>query len=609
MIRHRGPDDMGLLLVGDDEFCAAQKGLAAESDRLNRFDHRVALGHVRFSIVDLTDAGHQPFVTEDQQVCLAFNGEIYNYVEVRQELEGRGYSFLTQSDTEVLAKAYQCWGVECFERFVGFWALALYDRRLKKLLLARDRIGKAPLYFCRSGGRVYWASEIKSILQLLPEQRGDIREEAIVHFANWFKKDFGDTTFFKNIDTFPKASFAWVQEDGSFEVHRYWDLPRQRLQESQLFVDDAVDEFRSIMSDAVRIRHRADAPVAVQLSGGLDSSTLVANAVDFSDEVNVYTIKYGYGEQDEEPYARAVADQYGDKVNYHIVRPSEDDFVDQLPAYSALMGEPYHSPNQLSNHHIWKEMAGHGLRVVLYGAGGDEVFSGYASEYYPPYLKTLLRQGRARTFLHEFLSCSEYDEHNPMKDYIVMLAKLVPGMPRKSIFGNLRFIPKRLNPLSDDLIELPRRIPTEDLNERLLNNMEDWRMNYWLRIDNQNSMGVPVELRSPFLDHRLLDFAFRLPPSYMIRDGWMKWIVRAAMKDKLPDNVLWRRTKMGFPFPLKEWLLKNKQSLSAEIADLDCPYVDSQTMLKGWDELSTDYSDYMWGMLSVLLWWKYSVIH
>ena len=606
LMRHRGPDDRGFAFIQQSQASYVDRHQLSRAS-LDSRNHSIALGHVRFSIVDLSDAGHQPFVTDDGRICLTFNGEIYNYVEVRRELESEGYSFRTRTDTEVLAKAYQRWGVDCFRRLTGFWALALYDFKLQRLLLARDRIGKAPLYFCQDKGGLYWASELKVLLEFVPEERRNIRVESVAHFANWLRKDFGDTTFYRNIRTFPAASYAWVQADGSFRPESYWSLPAERLSESQLPVAEAAEQFNSLMSESVRIRHRADVPVAVQLSGGMDSSTLVAKAAQVGDSVDAYTVKYGYGDQDEEPYARSVAEMYRDKVRYHIVHPSEDDFVGQLMDYTRMMDEPYHSPNQLSNQHIWKQMADHGLRVVLYGGGGDEVFAGYAAEYFPPYLRSLIKTGKPLKFLSEFFSCTEYQPGIALKDYAIMLGKLFPAVPRRSTHGRIRFIPSAVNPLAGEIVDLCRLSPPNELEERLHQNMRDWRMNYWLRIDNQNSLSVPVELRCPFLDHRVIEFAFRLPQGYLIRDGWMKWIVRKSMEGQLPSNVVWRRTKMGFPFPLKDWLLKNRRRLRQQVEGIVCPYVDGDRLFEHMDELCAIDAEYVWGLIAILLWWKYSV--
>lgn len=609
-IVHRGPDDQGLTLIDKAGHFHDIKDISSGdvSKSSEQFSHHIALGHVRFSIVDLSSAGHQPFFTADESICISFNGEIYNYVELRDELKSLGVVFHTNTDTEVLAEAYKYWGVDCFDKFVGFWAVALFDRRTNKLLLARDRLGKAPLYICNNKNKLLWSSEIKGILSMASEEHDQINASSIFHFSNWLKRDFDNSTFYKNIQTVPRASYAWVQDDGSLDIHSYWNLPTTRLTEKELPVEEALEQFRNIMQDAVRIRLRADVPVAVQLSGGMDSSTLLATSVEFSDSVSAYTVKYGYGDQDEEPFARMVAEQYADNVDYHVIKPSDDNFIDELPDYTRLMGEPYHSPNQLSSQHIWRQMAEDGLRVVIYGAGGDEVFSGYKSEYYHLFLKKLLSQGHGLTFLKEFFSCSEYPQGLALKEYAIMAAKLLPKIPKRSSHGQVRFVDKRINPLNQDFLEaMNQPLPTNELYERQLENMADWRMNYWLRIDNQNSMGVPVELRSPFLDHRLMDFAFTLPETYLIRDGWLKWIVRKAMEDKLPKEIVWRRTKMGFPFPLKEWLVNNKDKFLEMLSGVDCPYIDLPKLGKHYVELATRHDEYLWGLLSILLWWKFSV--
>jgi len=609
VMEHRGPDDQGVMYIERSGPLHTSATEVESHGIINAIGDslKLVVGQVRFSLVDLSTAGHQPFVTDDGRICLVFNGEIYNYVELRRELEAAGITFSTQTDTEVLAKAYIHWGVECFNKFIGFWAVAIYDLEEKTTLLARDRLGKAPLYFIDNKQGFFFSSEINSLLELAPEERSQINEESILHFANWLKKDFNNTTFYKNIETFPAASYAWLSDDGSLDIHQYWDIPNERMSESEISIDDAVEQFQFLISEATRVRIRADAPVAVQLSGGMDSSTLLASAVDHASSVDAYTVKYGYGEQDEEPYARMVADRYKDKVNYHVVNPVEQDLLKELPDYTSLMSEPYHSPNQLSSQHIWKRMANSGIRAVIYGGGGDEVFAGYGSEYYAPYLRQLLSQGNISRFSKEFFGSSEYRGKFPVVDCLKMAARMFPVVPRKSTHGRVRFIDQRINPLNDDLINSSVRTPPNNLFEKLEENMKDWRMNYWLRIDNQNSMGVPVELRSPFLDHRVIEFAFKLPVSYLMRDGWLKWIVRQSMVGKLPAEIVWRKVKMGFPFPLREWLGKNASSFRGMLEHSSCPSVDAKKLFKNFDQLNQVDSEYLWGMISILMWWEYCV--
>lgn len=611
-IAHRGPDDAGLSLISRDGTAVdyAVSGTEPSIVSLNRLEqssvreHDIGLGHRRFSIIDTSTAGHQPFWAEDRRICVSFNGEIYNYVETRDVLRSEGYKFNTTSDTEVLVQAYRAWGVDCFERLNGFWAAALYDARKNKLLLARDRIGKAPLYVCRARGGLYWSSEIKGLLAMLPEEVERIDEQSFFDFANWQRKDIDDRTSYRNIKTFPRASYAWIDNCGGFTPKRYWALPRKRLNENQIGVNEASEEFRSIISDAVRIRLRADVPVASQLSGGMDSTTLLALACGVKKSIDTYTVKFAEPGSDEEPYARLVAQMYEDSVNYHVIEPPSADLIDDIESYTSHMEAPYHSPNQFTNQRIWQTMSRKGLRVVLYGAGGDETFAGYGSEYFAPYLRLLLRRGKVGAFAKEFFLSSESSSDTHMLGYARTFAKLVPGVPTPLNNGRIRFVKSSRNPLRLDQLSYRTSKPPSEFNERLVANMQDWRMNYWLRTDNQNSMGVPIELRSPFLDHRLVEFAFQLPETYLIRDGWMKWIIRHSMKDMLPKEVVWRRQKMGFPFPLSSWLKNYKDTFRHYMDDVDCPYIDMRLFQDNYEYLAGRHPDYTWGLLSLMLWWR-----
>lgn len=358
------------------------------------------------------------------------------------------------------------------------------------------------------------------------------------------------------------------------------------------------------MRDAVRIRLRADVPVALHLSGGMDSSTLLAVACDAKKTIDAYTVRVGEEKNNEEPYARLVAEMYRDQVEYHVVEPPSDGMLNSIDQYVALMEMPFHSPNQFTSHRIWKRMSDKGLRVVLYGAGGDEVFAGYRADYFAPYLRLLLRTRQLGPFCREFLTFIEYMASRHVLNFAYSAAKMIPRIPTPTDSGRILFVPKSLNPLQRSNLHFEYRRPPLEFNARLIANMQEWRMNYWLRIDNQNSLGVPVELRSPFLDHRLVEFAFRLPETYLIRNGWMKWIVRHAMRNRLPKEVVWRRQKMGFPFPIRSWLLKHRSSFERHLKGIDCPYVDPKKLFVNYDRLARRHAEYTWSLLSILFWWK-----
>ena len=330
-MRHRGPDDEGITLI-DPERGVHQDLLTENSARNVRgyerageargIEHRIGLGHRRFSIVDISSAGHQPFwSSSESKVCVAFNGEIYNYVELREELKQKGFRFHTASDTEVLAMAYRAWGVSCFERFNGFWAVSLYDQERRQMLLARDRIGKAPLYVTRADRGLYWASEIKGLFAMLGSSQFIVHEQAVVDFLKWYRRDLFHETFYKDISSFPNAAYAWVQADGTYQPVKYWDVPNRRLTINDISVHEAKERLKDLLGDAVRLRLRADVPVSVQLSGGMDSSALLALAANSASRVHAYTVAFPGSEVNEEPFARKVAEHYSGRVDYSVIEP------------------------------------------------------------------------------------------------------------------------------------------------------------------------------------------------------------------------------------------------------------------------------------------------
>jgi len=420
-----------------------------------------------------------------------------------------------------------------------------------------------------------------------------------------------DETFYSGISSFPKAAYAWVEADGSYQPVKYWDVPNRRLSLNDISIHEAKERLKELLGDAVRLRLRADVPVSVQLSGGMDSSTLLALAANSASRIHAYTVAFPGSEANEEPFARKVAEHYSGRVDYCVIEPPPDDILDHADSYIHLMGEPFHSPNQFTSHRIWTTMTKQGFRATLYGAGGDEVFAGYGGDYFHLYLRYLLKQGRSVRFLKEFFLC----QHRPGQlgfDYFrragqLLLpgaVRLLPWAPR--LYHNL--VKDHLPPGCDPFV-MPKGVsahagPSDELHERMIDDMGHWLMNYWVRIDNQNSMGVPLELRSPFLDYRVVEFGFTLPMELLIRDGWMKWLLRCAMEDLLPPDVVWRKRKMGFPFPLKSWLGRFKGRILSMIQRLDSPYLDMKKFNTGYETIREHDPSYLWCLISLAMWWK-----
>lgn len=411
---HRGPDDGGYVLIdpatGTIDSFAAHDSPESVREQLGVLEMAteaktasVGLGHRRFSIIDLSAAGHQPFVSTDGTYCLVYNGELYNYVELREQLAASGVTFRSQSDTEVVLEAYRKWGPDCFAKFNGFWALALFDGRSGELILSRDRLGKKPLYWCRHGSRVYFGSEIKSLLAV-PEVRG---AKTLNHHTAWYwcalgLREINTDTFFAGIASLPAGSWCTVDHSFPARIRHYWSFPDSRLSEQELSVEEATRQVRDTLADAVRIRLRADVPLAHLLSGGLDSSAILAlMAQNHPETITTYTIEYGDERWNEEPFAREVAQHYN--VEYRTVEPPMDQFWQHLVPFFNLVEEPFHSPHMLTSVGIWAAMRDEGIKVTFHGSAGDELFAGYR-KYYAPAQKDNLKAGRLGEFLDNALN-------------------------------------------------------------------------------------------------------------------------------------------------------------------------------------------------------------
>ena len=600
-IAHRGPDDEGYALISQDGLRSAsyagesspreiRSALPTFGADANSFGASIGIAHRRFSIIDLSAAGHQPFFDAERNCCVSFNGEIYNYLEVREALAAEGVRFSTQSDTEVLVEAYKHWGPDAFARLNGFWALAIFDFRTRKLVLSRDRIGKRPLYWTQVGSRVYFASEIKSLLEV-PEvrDRRRVNEEAVYRWLAFGQKDLDFATCFEGIHSLPSASWAAVEAGFPDTARVFWQVPRheERLTENDISTDEAARTLRETLQESVRIRLRADVPLSVELSGGLDSSTLVALAAQAHDgPITTYTIRFPEKQWNEEPYARSVADRYG--VDYRVIDSPTENFWADIRPFTHLEEEPYHSPNLQTNQVIWTQMRAMGTKVSLNGAGGDENFAGY-SQYYIAAQTERLLNGRFASYFRNALGYSEGRTNLRMTltPFTALASEAFGrlGLARRKRLGYFRgptFPGRKRQPLS--------------LTEALYSDMTNTLMPYWLRSGDRGYMGIPLEVRAPFLDYRVIELAFRLPTGYLFREGWHKWILRKAVEDILPADVVWRRNKMGFPFPYGRFYEENRRIVDLILDRATNPYMDlTQRRLLGDN----------WRALGFILWYEY----
>jgi asparagine synthase (glutamine-hydrolysing) len=548
--RHRGPDDRGVNVWGN-----------------------VGFGHRRLSIVDL-DGGHQPMGTADGRLWVTFNGEIYNYVELRADLIQRGYRLRTYSDTEVLLCLYDCHGLRMFEYINGMFAFALWDAGRRRVLLARDRFGEKPLYYYRDRERFLFASEIKALLAApgVPAQA----DPAAVHEYLTFQYCLGERTLFDGIRRLPPSTYLLLDDTGvELERREYWSLG---FEEDHSRPEDYwVDELRFLLEDAVKVRLRSDVPVGTYVSGGVDSSVVTALAAKLMGRgLPAFSGYFAEGDRfNELRHAEAVAKMHG--CSHHITCPSAADFADSFRRIIYHMDEPAAGPGAFPQLMV-SALAQRNVKVVLGGQGGDELFGGYA--------RYLL------LYLEESLKGSIFESQDPSR-HIVTLGRVLPNLAMLQEYVPLLkdFWSRGLfEPVERRYFTLVTRIPDlgqyftpsflaarddaaiygtfeDQFNEvlrrvasggsALFNRMTAFDLRTLLQsllhVEDRMSMAVSLESRLPMLDYRIAELAFRMPPLYKYRDGKAKSVLLAAARSFLPESVLQRKDKMGFPVPFVEW--------------------------------------------------------
>jgi asparagine synthase (glutamine-hydrolysing) len=541
VIAHRGPDGSGEYREGP-----------------------VGLGHRRLSIIDLS-TGDQPMCGEDGTVWVVYNGEIYNFRELRDDLAARGHKFRSTSDTEVIVHAYEEFGPESVGRLRGMFAFALWDERKQLLLLARDRVGIKPLYYTNTGRALVFGSELKSLL-CDPDVARRVNVRAIDRFLTYYY-GAGAETLFEGIYKLEPGHYLTASH-GRVAITRYWDL-RFAPDPRQSSFDAAVHDLRAILRRTVRDHLIADVPVGVLLSGGVDSTGVLRYAVEEAgSQIHSFTIGFsGEGFADERPYARLAAERYG--TRHHDITLTPEEFRDFLPQYVWHMEEPVCEPPAIALYHVSRLARQTGVKVLLSGEGGDEAFGGYQTYRNLLMLERLKAAlGPARPLLRASLQAlgglgwsrvTPYSEmvQPALADYYLSRTA-TPGTPFNRLKSSL-YRPEVVEALAFDIAHAP----TSDLfrvmrGHALLDQMLYVDTKTWLPDDllvkaDKMTMATSVELRVPLLDFQVLEFAASLPQSFKVR-GWSgKRILKAALQGSVPQAIL-DRPKTGFPVPYARWL-------------------------------------------------------
>lgn len=599
LLKHRGPDDEGYwfwdpttrtghAFSGADTVPALRKNLP-DINRHPPIPHQLALGHRRYAIIDLSDAGHQPMLQNG--LVLVYNGEIYNFQSLREELAALGCVFSTGTDAEVILQAYRQWGKDCFARFRGFFAFALFDTGNNTLLLARDPLGKAPLYLLRQKDAFYFSSDIKPLLEVCPEERTRIRSSAVTGYISSGLRDTGNHTFWENIDSLPSAS--WLEfnlESGETSSGVYWQIPETRLSTHAISLPSAAATLRTLLQQSLERRLVADRPIGFTLSGGLDSSALAALYAQNPGHPRapVFTVQYADPKQDETPFAREVIRRYPAHFEHIIINGDARTVADEWDTFLEIQEEPFHDPALFTDFHQQRILKTHGVDININGAGGDELLAGYPA-YYLPHIRWLLQQG-PRYWTAVAADAGGILENIPVPELWRILKRRVVSNPVPAS----RFLRTEIKPAF---------ILSGDFSTVLRQRMGEGLMYYWMRSQHKNYMHIPVEPRLPYLDVDLVDFCFTLPPDYLIRGGWTKYILRHALQELLPPTVVWRKRKMGFPFDTAAWLAQQEPALAELLRrDMDNPWIDVPAVLRSFRVLLNRDPQLLWRLVCFSLW-------
>lgn len=591
-LRHRGPDDAGMWLSDDG---------------------RAGLAHRRLSILDLSEAGRQPMHDAEEKTWITFNGEIYNFKELRAELEQRGHRFFSATDTEVLLAAYREWKEDCLNRLNGMFAFALFDNQSKQLFLARDRVGKKPLYYALAGDRFLFASEAKALLQDPEVSRGiDLRA---LNFFLAYGFVPGDLSIFRGIRKLPPAHAMTVDlASGRSRCWRYWWLPgpaRERLDE-----EDILAELESLLENAVRIRLRSDVPLGVFLSGGLDSSLVVALMSRVSSRpVETFTIGFEETDQDERGYANIVARHFGTRHHELVIRP---DVLQILPQLARQFDEPFADPSLIPTYYVCRETR-RSVTVALSGDGGDELFGGYrkygSSQRDARVIGSLSAPVRR---LAGAASCL-LPKGGRMREYIRRLRHdAAANFVSRSLLFDLDarqnlFQRNVLHELGEDLAEPEVYLRTwfkQSLGQDFVNRMTATDFHVYLPDDilvktDRASMSVSLEVRSPLLDYRIAELLFsRVPGSLKVTPKEGKKILLRKLAARLLPPSLPLNRKAGFGIPLGAWLRPNGGDLTQLSAPLrglfDRKYIE--TMVRSGNNRFPSRHRRLFALLAFELW-------
>jgi len=533
LISHRGPDDEGFY-----------------------FGKNFAFGHRRLSILDLSSNGHQPMHYLGKYI-ITYNGEVYNYLEIKEELKKDGYIFHSNTDTEVILASYDKWGKKCVNKFNGMWAFAIYDKEKEIIFCSRDRFGIKPFYYTEINDKLVFGSEIKQLLEFYDKRF--INQKVLMDYLVIGYENHTEETFFENIfELCPSCNLIYDLKQNKYRIEKYYNIQNEIL---NLDEQSSIEEYERRIYESVEMRLRSDVKVGTCLSGGLDSSTIAAIASKkYFEKTNEKFIaihaKSIEKETDESFFAKEVSKYCN--LDLNIVEPSCKEFIDVIDEVIYTQEEPFGSPSIFMQYYVMKKAKDIGCTVMLDGQGGDETLLGY-ERYYPAYLISL---GFAKFFKSFFnaVNNSKLSKKQLIQFFIYFTN---PKIRLYYLKKNNKFIKEEyFNKINKEILEKNTR---SYLNIFDLQYIEIFstQLPHLLRYEDRNSMRHSIETRLPFLDYKVIETALSIKSRFKMKNGWTKFILRKVADKILPENIVWRKNKFGFEAPTKSWL----ESIKVEIKE------------------------------------------
>lgn len=577
-MKYRGPNDEGIFIADG-----------------------VGLGHVRLSILDLSPAGHQPM--ENERYALVLNGEVYNYVELREELIVLGHTFHTQTDTEVLLEAYTEWGVNCLDRLNGMFAFAVYDKLTKDVVIVRDRFGVKPLYYYEGKDELIFASEIPPILEVYG-QKNTANDQAVFDYLVFNRTDHTEETFFRGIKKLQHGCYMRVEE-AKCTVHKWYNLAERVAAAT---IKSNTETYIKELDSAVEMRLRSDVPVGVCLSGGLDSSTIASLLVKHFGKEDISTFSAVYGKENNADESRFI-ELYKDHLrNMYYTVPTADTLLEDMDDFIRSHAEPLPSTGPYAQYRVMKLAKEH-VTVILDGQGADEELAGY-HYFYGLYYKSLLKKFRVGTLLKEMVLYIQL--HKSLYALKTFLFFLLPSRMRtKARLQERAYVNREFAKKHKDSVIADSLYGSQTMQEALVNHFE-YKLEHLLKWNDRNSMAFSIESRTPFLDYRLVEYTLRTEDSAKIKNGYTKSILREAMKGILPEPIRLRRDKKGFSTPQDEWFREDRfQKLVRETLDSkicrERGYIDVDAALALYDKhirKEINIAKDIWKWVNLELWFR-----